>query len=603
MSRIHVVATVVFFGVAVFCPDWALSQDDPTDVWADLLIENLQSLSNEDDSLEERQVESMMMMAGHALSLGGRAEKAISLLRERLPDSAVPFALLSIADAQSASDDVEGAYRTAALLPNERLVQRARSLIAMRQAQRGDLEESVQLLDKIEDTDQRNRARKIIIDELLEAHRYEDAVAQYALVNDKEAKETIRQQMKRVREKRVPSDPDYIEKTVAGVRRWKSRLGGFSDEDAKLVEFECRARVAAHRNDNDSFNQAIDNAMDLIQDWEVGDRCSALLSLGTICAESDYAKKANELFSDALNTLFNAENSDFADSHYAFYFGFAVNDHFEQIAQVMSDRELLDVSKRIVAVAPDVDLLGAFGRGLGAAGKTDIADAIYKDLQRPVLRIQFSTGTLHGLALRATRLEKTVSSDPSSDESRDRSLVMIDRIIADKPPLEFNLAGKQRPERDFLGAYNVSRTCLPNYEGKIWHEVEELPELTLEEFLQVRSDVMSALWGHGSVYGFPGAEGKCDFFVYEDKFFDRTQKIEIQASDYLSEILPSAVADVQKTLAKHPLWRVMVLGHGEDAKDEFFVIYPDAIQILQAENGQSMADGIKANATLRSADR
>ena len=545
----------------------------------------------------------MMMMAGHALSLWGRAEKAISLLRERLPDSAVPFALISIVDAQSASDDVEGAYRTAALLPNERLVQRAQSLIAMRQAQRGDLEESVQLLDKIEDAQQRIQARKIIIDELLEAHRYKDAVAQYSIVKDTEAREAIRQQMKRVREKRVPSDPDYIEKTVAGVRRWKSRLGGFSDDDAKLVAFECRARVAAHKEDKDSFNQAIDKAMDLIQDWEVGDGCSALLSLGKICAESGYAKKANELFTDALNTLFDAESDDVADSHYKVYFGLAVGEHFEQIAQVMSDRELLDVSKRIVAVAPDVDLLGAFGRGLGAAGKTDVADAIYKDLPLPVLRIQLSTGILHGLALRATRLEKPVSIDPSTDESRDRSLVIIDRIIADKPSPEFNLAGKQRPERDFLGAYNVSKTDAPNGEDKVWQEVEELPELTLEEFLQVRLDVMSALWGHGSVYGFPDVEGKHDFFVYEDKFFDRTQKIEIQASDYLPEILPSAVADVQKTLAKHPLWRVMVLGHGEDAKDEFFVIYPDAIQILQAENGQSMADAIKANATLRSADR
>lgn len=68
---------------------------------------------------------------------------------------------------------------------------------------------------------------------------------------------------------------------------------------------------------------------------------------------------------------------------------------------------------------------------------------------------------------------------------------------------------------------------------------------------------------------------------------------------YLPEILAPAVADLQRTLAEHPMWRIMILGDGERASDELIVVYPDAIRILQMKETDSMSEAIKANALLR----
>ncbi|WP_182870562.1 hypothetical protein [Stieleria mannarensis] len=602
MRRVNVIASVVFLGVLAWPSIPTLAQNESTDVWVDRLVGSLHSVSDEDDSVTEEELESVMLQAGYALSLAGRPEQAIRFLRSQLKGSSLSFAMLAVADAQATMGHVEEAQKIVKSLTNEPLVKRARSLIAIRQAQRGDYEISVQLIDQIEDFTERDRARKNVINELLEAHRYKDVVDQYARVTDKEIREDIRQRMERVRQTRRPSDPDYVEKTIAAARQLKSRFGGFSEQEAALLKFECHARIAAHREDRAAFTQAIDDAIDLVQDLDVPDRCSALLSLGMICAQSGDAEMASDLFADALKTLFDGEQADF-DRRFKVYLGLAAGDRFETIAQVMSEAELLKLSEYLRTVPPSLGLLNAFGRGLGAANKTDVADTVFNSLRRPVSRIRLSSGTLYGMTTRETLPKPSVATETPHDESREGSPAMIDDLIAVKPPLEFRLSGKRRPERESLGAYNVSRAGLQNHRVEVWQEIEQLPKLTLEEFSQVRSELVSALWEHGSVNGFPATEGEHDFFVYDDKFFDRTQKIEIHPSDDLPSILPAAVAKVQKVLAKHRLWRVMVIGHGENAKDEFFVIYPDAIKILQATNGRSMAEAIRANAKLRALDK
>jgi len=76
----------------------------------------------------------------------------------------------------------------------------------------------------------------------------------------------------------------------------------------------------------------------------------------------------------------------------------------------------------------------------------------------------------------------------------------------------------------------------------------------------VREHIVAALSKHGNVYG--EVEGESDFFVYDDKFFDRTQKIELELTERLPKILPAAVLDLQRVLSKNPLWRVMFIGDG-----------------------------------------
>ena len=80
--------------------------------------------------------------------------------------------------------------------------------------------------------------------------------------------------------------------------------------------------------------------------------------------------------------------------------------------------------------------------------------------------------------------------------------------------------GKERPSLDFTGPYNVSETEFEGPVGPIWAEKNDLDELSLEEFFTVRTAVVEAISTYSTVYG--EVDGDTEFFVYDDKFFDRT---------------------------------------------------------------------------------
>jgi hypothetical protein len=104
---------------------------------------------------------------------------------------------------------------------------------------------------------------------------------------------------------------------------------------------------------------------------------------------------------------------------------------------------------------------------------------------------------------------------------------------------------------------------------------------------------------HGIVYHEP--EDEHDFFVYDDKFFDRTQKVELEPSDRLPRIIGPAVAELQRVLKNYPLWRVMFIGHGgdEQAEEQFFIVYPDVVRIRQLQGNKTAAAALIENAQLR----
>ncbi len=157
----------------------------------------------------------------------------------------------------------------------------------------------------------------------------------------------------------------------------------------------------------------------------------------------------------------------------------------------------------------------------------------------------------------------------------------------------------ERPDLDFMGPYNIPRSSFPDYDADFWTESADITEVTIDEFYDVRSDVVAALSKHGKVYG--ETDGDHDFFVYDDKFFDRTQKIELETRERLPSVLPLAVAELQGVLQKRPTWRIMFIGHGHDSqsREQFFVVYPDVVRIRQFDSSGNVADAVAANARLR----
>jgi hypothetical protein len=155
-----------------------------------------------------------------------------------------------------------------------------------------------------------------------------------------------------------------------------------------------------------------------------------------------------------------------------------------------------------------------------------------------------------------------------------------------------NDSKRQRPPLDYLGCYNI-----PGSES--WMETPDIKRLKVSEFYKVRTDVVAALSKHGRVYG--ECEGEEDFFVYDDKFCDRTQKIELTETERLPEIIVPAVAELQRVLKQHNLWRVMFIGSGSEnqAKEQFFVVYPDIVRIRQLQPGKSIDEALVENAQIR----
>lgn len=166
-----------------------------------------------------------------------------------------------------------------------------------------------------------------------------------------------------------------------------------------------------------------------------------------------------------------------------------------------------------------------------------------------------------------------------------------------------NDAKKERPALDHMGPYNIPRSDIPDAsphdDGEAWAETEKIHSLEISEFYEVRDEIVAALSRHGKAYG--ECEGDPDFFVYDDKFFDRTQKIEIEATDRLAEFLVPAIAELQGVLRKHSLWRVMFIGDGHDrqAQEQFFVVYPDVVRIRQLQLGKSVDQALVENVQIR----
>lgn len=192
------------------------------------------------------------------------------------------------------------------------------------------------------------------------------------------------------------------------------------------------------------------------------------------------------------------------------------------------------------------------------------------------------------------------------------SLVLITSLLAgcgaekSKTPQEntpedrqIAMTGKGRPALEFMGPYNVPATEFEGPVGPIWTEQDDLDELSQEEFFAVRTAVVQGISKHSTVYG--EVDGDSEFYVYDDMYFDRTQKVEITPSTKLLKALPAVIAELQEVLKQHSLWRVMFIGEGDDdqSRQTCFVVYPDVVRIRQFSGQKTVSEAVKENAAMR----
>lgn len=162
-----------------------------------------------------------------------------------------------------------------------------------------------------------------------------------------------------------------------------------------------------------------------------------------------------------------------------------------------------------------------------------------------------------------------------------------------------NKAPRERPDLDFTGLYNMPRSAFKDKKVNLWVESKNIPEPDVDEFDRVNSEVIAALSKHGIAN--PKSGGDYDFFVRMDKFYDRSQSIKLKVSERLPKILAPAVNEVQKVLKKHPRWRAVFDGFGDESqcKAQYFVVYPEVVRIRQLDMFKKLEDAVTANAQLR----
>ena len=391
MLRTSPIFVAIGLGIAGWNSVWgAEDAAGNVDTWASRLVKNLRAVLVE-DGLKGSERLLLCSSAAHSLAMVGKSEDAIVLTQELLDAPKVAGVLVIIAAAQSASDDVDAAFRTVSMIPEASRAEQARGLIVMRQAQRGDFNESIQLLNRISDPTQLDRARVIVVRELLEEKQYEEAAAQYELVMDEHERERLEKDILLGRLRVGPDHPDYVE-TMLRIAR---QTAGLSSEEAQLLRIEYEGNVAIYNHDNEAFSRAVEKARSLIVEWPSKDRIKALLSSGKMSAEGGQPATAGNLYREALENVFEAgQGNEFLS------FILMFEDHFRSIVAVSPDSEIVRLGEWLVKREPDTFLLVGLGEGIAANDRMTLASEIYGHLHSNKERTLFSSGVLRGITSR-----------------------------------------------------------------------------------------------------------------------------------------------------------------------------------------------------------
>lgn len=589
-----------FCWLAVECS--AARSSEPALIWADRLEALLRERYSA-SGIKQGDSVAPVELAIYPLAWAGFDERAIEISCELFEDPFRAHSLCCVADVQSTCGDLSAALRTVERIGPPEIKQRAIELVAIRQAQNGSFKNAIQVAEKLGDTKKRNGVLRFVVDEALERFDYSTALEHYIAITEEETKERARVSLERhLRLPRI-DEPDFVEKMVDYERSWRSRFFGFSESDEKLLRFRCKAQLTAHQGEIAKFRAIIEQGRNESEGESVSDRCVFLFRLGAHCCELGQKDLAKQLFDDALGDLFAEGKVKYGSPQMTIYFAIGVNEYLTSVAEIMSDSELEQIAMKFLVNDESNSGLSALARGIIRHGRWELADSIYAEIQDSNAKQRFAEGVLAGVRpLDGPANQNHARSRPTElTAMQARALSALERIVEEKQDPTIVNTNSRRPKREFMGYYNVNEKQ-SGQSKNVWRESDNLPGLVLDEFWSVRAAVSTALWGHGSVNVLNPFGGTPDFFIWDDKWFDRTQKIEINTTKYLVDNLPGAVAAIQEALAEHPTWRVMMLGHGKTANQQFFVIYPDAIRIYQANQAGDLTQAIKANAKLRLGD-
>ncbi|HND52574.1 MAG TPA: hypothetical protein PLV92_09265, partial [Pirellulaceae bacterium] len=345
------------------------------------------------------------------LALHGRVEQALELAKINADPSEQAQTLWIIAPAQSQGNDVEGAFRTAALIENEPFRQMAFSLIVVRQAQRGELATAGRLLDRVTNARERERALGAIITAHAKSGAWSEATRLLEGISDPRERKSLERTIAEAKDEPRPSDPDYVERTVAKAKRLRAAvisefIRELDEPQVNWLRLRCEAEVAMHEA---KIAEAVAHLAKMRESHAASPGHQSrwdLVDFAKLCRQAEKPEWAREVCEELLSGC-ETETGDFAQLGRVHL----LDEGFYDISvRLMTEAEVEKWVRRLQAAeeeagVPTNDVVGGLIAGLvsiGPEGATS-AERLYQLCSTPERRFRASYDVMQALTLAKER--------------------------------------------------------------------------------------------------------------------------------------------------------------------------------------------------------
>lgn len=351
------------------------------DKWVGRLTENLSEVKPEDRFPARG-------FAAYALAKSGETERAIALAESIRPPNRAMQIFVGIVGTLSAEDHVDEALELTKTLPENRR-QRAYSLVVVRQAQRGDLQNARDLLRLITHQSARDNALEWIARAEAIRGQFAQGRKTTGRIRDKVIQRAVIQFINR-REK----DPLPVPKLRSSFLRDNFRLffqftGRPDQRDALL------ALVAAQNKDDENLETRLNAALDGLEKRLAPERQATRALLAVALLEAGRQ-------SDAQEMILKARRPDGQWKLGSSIFGSPILlyllIHLEMTDELESFMEASTPTEDGISQIAYHNHLHDIGMIFTELGRLKDAERYYIQLKTPLDRLHFSSGVLQGLA-------------------------------------------------------------------------------------------------------------------------------------------------------------------------------------------------------------
>lgn len=329
-----------------------------------------------------------------ALADAGQVQEAKDLVSSRLPESERPSAIMFIAAAQSAQGDVAGALETLDALPEESpLRDSGRALVAIRQAQRGELAQAQRLIEGVESQSWLDRARNAIASGQARARDQQSALATADLIRDAYLRRQAQSAIAATDKEGFFSAEEIPSRFLSGQIH---ALALFSS-DSSWKTAAVSTLGAAYRKDCNALASGAEKCLAALEGVPEGlDRATGCAILALAFSEAGDAANAEKLGSEAVKAM-SADPlgvSALFGRPIVMYAMIRLG-HYEHIDTFLDTaRQSEDAIKRI----RDSGVFQAIGAALVEKREDRRLEEVYRRLTTPGDRAHFSIGALYGCA-------------------------------------------------------------------------------------------------------------------------------------------------------------------------------------------------------------